>query len=286
MSAWNGKAKLVGVIGDPIAHSLSPMIHEYWIRQHKLNAAYVPLHISADDFEHYLPMLVNTGFVGFNITLPHKEQAFQMMDSVDMTAKICGSVNTIIAKKTGELHGMNTDVFGFSQLQKPFVKKSDISKPYIVIGAGGAARAVILSATDAGYTHIIIANRTIEKAQAICDSFAKKFVDVKYDAISLHQLEDAASDASFLVNCLSLHALEAIDMDALIHITPQNAVCIDISYGKSGTPFTLAAARHGRQYTDGALMLLHQAAPAFEQWFKMMPEVNDTLIDMMRRAAL
>lgn len=285
MSAHNGKAALAGVIGDPVSHSLSPMIHEYWIRKYKLNAAYVPLHVTSDRFEQTLSVLVDCGFSGFNITLPHKEHAYDLVSSVDLTAKICGSVNTIIVKKNGVLHGMNTDVYGFSQLLQPFISNADQSKPFIIIGAGGAARAVLLSATQAGYQHIIIANRTLEKAQLLQNSFAERFGDITYDAIGLNQLEDAASDAAILVNCLSLHALDAIDVGALIHVTPLQTVCLDISYGKNGTYFTRVAKEHNRPCNDGALMLLHQAAPAFEQWFKVNPAIDEPLIDLMHQSS-
>jgi shikimate dehydrogenase len=283
VTAHNGKARLVGVIGDPIFHSLSPMIHEYWMGMHQLNAAYVPLHITAEKFKTTLPVLVDVGFIGFNVTLPHKEIAYSIMDTHDVTATLCGAVNTIIVKTDKGLHGMNTDVYGFSALLAPFVKVSKLSRAFVVIGAGGAARAVILAAIQAGYSHIIIANRTLKKATALVERFSARYADVRYEAIGLDTLNEVVSEAIIVVNSISLDAIAAINIEALISNTPQDASCIDISYAQGGTLFTQAADRHNRPYADGSLMLLHQAAPAFGQWFGITPVVDDTLISMMRR---
>lgn len=276
MAAKNGKAKLVGVIGDPVSHSLSPAIHEYWLHHYDINGAYVPLHVAPEQFSKAISLYRDTGFVGFNVTLPHKEAAFQMMDSLDRGAQICRAVNTIICKANGQLHGMNTDIFGFMKLLEQQPQKAGDNA--LVIGAGGAARAVVAALLDAGYVTIIIANRTIAKAEKLAEELGEFYKDAKFTIINLDALSDVAAEQHCIINTLSLHMAGVISEVDIIKRSMKDCLHIDISYGSDGTAFTRYARASNKHYADGLPMLLWQAAPGFEQWFGVSPTIDKSLM--------
>ncbi len=281
MAAKNGKAKLVGVMGDPIQHSLSPAIHEYWLRQYDVNGAYVPLHVKPEHFSEAIHIYKDTGFVGFNVTLPHKETAYGMMDTLDQTATICKAVNTITICPNGSLHGMNTDVFGFAKLLETHQPQGLAGQSALIIGAGGAARAVVTALLDAGLHHLTIANRTMTKAETLCKELTSHYPHVAFHVAELADLEDHAHNQSCIVNTLSLHAAQAFDAESLIHASHPECLMLDISYGQGGTEFTKLADQAGRRTADGLMMLFWQAIPGFEQWFGLSPVIDQPFIDAL-----
>ena len=169
MAARTGKARLAGVIGSPVSHSMSPALHEFWLKKHDVDGAYIPLLIKPDTLRNSINTLINMGFSGFNVTLPYKEAMYDIVDRLDITAKNIGAVNTVIIdKETKELIGKNTDGYGFVANLEQNVSniKLNNTKTFI-IGAGGAARAVIVGLAEAGCKELVICNRTLDRAEKL-----------------------------------------------------------------------------------------------------------------------
>ena len=268
---------LAGVMGWPVAHSRSPRIHNYWIDKHGLNGAYVLLPVAPGTLEIAVPGLAALGFRGCNITLPHKVDAMALMHEVDPMARRMGAMNTIVVQKDGSLKGFNNDGFGYIQSlldTKPDWRAD--AGPVTVVGAGGAARAVVLSLADRGAKEIRLINRTFEKAEALAREFG--------GPIKAYHWEDrhtALADVALLVNTTSqgMHGQEALDLS--LNALPTHALVSDVIYVPLETPL-LAAARHrGNATVNGLGMLLNQARPAFHAWFGVMPEVTPELRRMV-----
>ena len=268
---------LAGVMGWPVAHSRSPRIHNYWIDKHGLNGAYVLLPVAPGTLEIAVPGLAALGFRGCNITLPHKVDAMALMHEVDPMARRMGAMNTIVVQKDGSLKGFNNDGFGYIQSlldAKPDWRAD--AGPVTVLGAGGAARAVVLSLADRGAKEIRLINRTFEKAEALAKEFG--------GPIKAYHWEDrhtALADVALLVNTTSqgMHGQEALDLS--LNALPTHALVSDVIYVPLETPL-LAAARHrGNATVNGLGMLLNQARPAFHAWFGVMPEVTPELRRMV-----
>lgn len=285
MAARNGKALLAGVIGDPVTHSLSPAIHEYWLKRYGINGAYVPLHLTPANFAHGVKLLTECGFVGFNVTLPHKQVAHALSETLDAAATRCGAVNTLSVQGRGALHGMNTDVFGFRKLVESL---SGVSLARVlVLGAGGAARGVVCALSDMGCTSLRLANRTAAKAEALLDELRAHQValpDAK--AVPLDQAAVLAAEADCIISTLSVNGEVEPLLREVVRASQPHAWVIDISYGAKGTKLTQMAEQHRRQCCDGLTMLIWQAVPGFEQWFGVTPEVDDALIAMLRGAVV
>ena len=265
----SGSAKIAGVIGWPVGHSRSPRLHGFWLDRYKVDGAYIPLPVSLDGFPEALAGLAAAGFRGVNVTVPHKEQAFEACSSLDEHARRIGAVNTIVFSEDG-IHGSNTDAFGFMQnIRHNADWRGGIS---VVLGAGGAARAICVALIDAGSTEIRLVNRTRSRAETL----AKEFGPI----ISVYEWKDRSDTllgASLLVNSTTLgmtgqDALK-IGLDAL----PPNAIVNDIVYAPLETKLLARARARGNPVVDGLGMLLHQARPGFEAWFGVQPEVTDAL---------
>jgi shikimate dehydrogenase len=265
----SGSAKIAGVIGWPVGHSRSPRLHGYWLDRYKVDGAYIPLPVPLDRFPEALAGLAAAGFRGVNVTVPHKEQAFEACSSLDEHARRIGAVNTIVFSEDG-IHGSNTDAFGFMQnIRHNADWRGGIS---VVLGAGGAARAICVALIDAGSTEIRLVNRTRSRAETL----AKEFGPI----ISVYEWKDRSDTllgASLLVNSTTLgmtgqDALK-IGLDAL----PPNAIVNDIVYAPLETKLLARARARGNPVVDGLGMLLHQARPGFEAWFGVQPEVTDAL---------
>lgn len=275
MAAKNGKASIVAVLGDPIAHSLSPAIHEYWLTQYDINGAYIPIRAKQEDFAQLLQTLVKCGFVGFNITMPHKYTAYRLMNKCDDIANACQAVNTIIVQQDGQLYGCNSDVFGFQQLlhqayQQPVTSDDTV----LLIGAGGAAKAVILGLHKAGFENLIIANRNQDNAMHAGAIWPNQ---TKLQIISLEESVNAAKHVRLIVNTLAYHVIQAVDYSELVAQSQQDSTIIDISYGVDGTALTQTASQMNRRTCDGLNMLLWQAQPGFEAWFGVKPNIDKQL---------
>ncbi len=268
-----GKAKVAGVMGWPIGHSKSPALHNYWINELKLDGAYVPLAVKPEDLATALRALPALGFAGVNLTVPHKEEALRVVDEIDEIAKRIGAINTIIVTTDGKLRGTNTDAFGFmANLKAGAPQYSASAAPAVVLGAGGAARAVCAALVDAGCTEVRLLNRNRERAETLAARMGKA-VCVRDWAARSQEL----SAAGLVVNTTTLGmtgqpALE-IDLAAL----PTTAIVHDIVYAPLETPLLAAGRARGNHVVDGLGMLLYQAQPAFQAWFGVKPEVTPGL---------
>ncbi len=264
---------LAGVMGWPVAHSRSPKIHNYWIEKHGLNGAYVLLPVAPGTLDVAVPGLAALGFRGCNITIPHKVDAMALVHEVDPMARRMGAMNTIVVQKDGSLKGFNNDGFGYIQSlldAKPDWRAD--AGPVTVLGAGGAARAVVLSLADRGAKEIRLINRTFEKADALAKEFGGPI-----KAYHWQERHTALTDVALLVNTTSqgMHGQEALDLN--LAALPAHALVSDVIYVPLETPLLAAARQRGNATVNGLGMLLNQARPAFHAWFGVMPEVTPEL---------
>jgi shikimate dehydrogenase len=260
-------------MGWPISHSRSPKIHNHWLAQYGLGGAYVPLAVEPGKLEAALRALAPLGFSGCNLTIPHKEAARQFMDYVDPAAARIGAINCVVVGADGALTGRNYDGFGFTaSLHAAAPDWRAGSAPCVVIGAGGGARAVVAGLIDAGATEIRLFNRTPGRASALAANFGGQVSVYPWDKRSA-----GLAGAGLLVNTTSQGMIGQPPLDLSLRELPSSAVVADIVYAPLETPL-LAAARHiGVTAVDGLGMLLHQARPAFRDWFGIMPEVTPAL---------
>lgn len=272
-----GKAIVAGVIGWPVAHSLSPRIHGYWLDQNNIDGVYLPLAVMSGDLEIVLRALPKMGFAGVNVTLPHKEGAFAAVDHHDDIARETGAVNTVTVGNDGLLYGSNTDGFGVvAHLRDSIPTWDSMTGPVAVLGAGGAARGVCAGLVAAGVPKIRITNRTPDRAQNLADELTGQFEVVEWSARG-QMLEGV----SLLINTTSLGmtGMEPLDLD--IAALPNSAAVYDIVYAPLETPLLAAARAAGHPTVDGLGMLLHQARPGFAAWFGVEPEVTPALRDFV-----
>lgn len=273
------------VIGFPIHHSKSPILHNYWVKQYGLDACYVAESIPPEDLSNFLDR-VRSGAAflrGGNATIPHKEHLLAQADQADETATVLGAANTFWVD-AGLLHVTNTDVYGFlANLDDGAVNwdkaKSAGENTAIILGAGGAARAVIYGLIQRGFKTIILANRTVSRAQNLADHFADitKSNGCTITPMSLSDAEAHQSDADILVNTTSLGMVGQAALNFQIDELPVSAVVTDIVYTPLETGLLKAARARGLKTVDGLGMLLHQAVPGFEKWFGVRPEVTPEL---------
>ena len=269
---------LAGVIGHPIAHSRSPALHGYWLRRYGLKGHYIPIDIAPLDLPELIRTLPRLGFVGLNVTIPHKEAILQIADIVTDRAALIGAANTLIFRKDGKIHADNTDGSGFvANLRQNAPQWNPSSGPAAVLGAGGAARAVIAALIEVGVPEVRLANRTRPRADALRSDFgAKVFVHEWVQAGNI--LDDAVT----VVNTTSLGMTGKPDLRVpLDRLNPQ-ALVTDLVYTPLKTQLLIDAEALGCVVVDGLGMLLHQAAPGFERWFGVRPEVDEAT----RRAVL
>lgn len=267
----SGHAKLAGIAGWPVGHSLSPRLHGFWIAEHKLDAAYVPLAVKPEDLAAALSVLPRLGFRGLNVTLPHKEAAFRLTSGHDAAAIATSAVNTVVFEN-GKAIGRNTDVLGFSAMLREHVPDSLISKRAVVLGAGGAARAVVGSLLSLGVVSVVVVNRTVEKAQALVQLFGSAVT-----AAAWKEFDANVGRADILVNTTSLGMTGQPPLDADLSGLPRHAVVVDVVYRPLETALLAQAKRRRLKAVDGLGMLMHQAQPAFAAWFGVEPKVTPQL---------
>ncbi len=265
------KIPLAGVIGSPIAHSKSPQLHGHWLKMHQLPGFYIPMDVNADNLAKVIETLPDMGFVGVNITVPHKERVLKMADQVTDRATLIGAANTLIFRKDGKIHADNTDGYGFIQnLKQNAPDWNPKAGPAAVFGAGGAARAVIVSLLDAGVQEVMVANRTRMRAEGLRADFGRRVKVVDWVQAG-NMLEDAAT----VVNTTSLGMVGKPPLRVPLDGLQKGAVVSDLVYAPLKTPLLQEAEEMGCVTVDGLGMLLHQAVPAFERWFGVRPEVDD-----------
>ena len=268
--------KKAAVIGYPVSHSLSPEIHGYWINKYNIPATYGRVEIVQERLQHGVQQLKDSGYAGFNVTLPHKQDIMALCDHVDPVARAIGAVNTVIIDD-GRLHGRNTDAQGFMQALcegAPDLKLKGAK--VLVLGAGGASRAVMYALKSAGVWDLRITNRTKSHAQDIGAAFGG-------EVIEWDNKEKSLQDIDLIVNTTSLGMKGKDDLVLDLSLLPAQAVVCDIVYNPRHTPLLQSAAARGNVTVEGLGMLLHQAAPAFEAWFGVRPEVTDELREKLNR---
>lgn len=267
-----GAAKLAGVMGWPIAHSRSPRIHGHWLKQYGIDGAYVPLAIRPEHLSEAFAALPKVGFRGWNITLPHKEAALRLVDARTPAADRIGAVNTVTVQPDGSLSGDNSDAFGFIAHLYQSAPDWPRQKPAVVLGAGGAARAICFALLEAGVPEIRLINRTLARAESLAADNGSSVRPVAWD-----EREGALDGAGLLVNTTSLGMHGQPSLELRLDALPGDAVVNDIVYVPLETPLLAGAKARGLETVDGLGMLLHQARPGFERWFGHRPEVTEAL---------
>ena len=264
------KIPLAGVIGSPIAHSKSPRLHGHWLRKLGLPGHYIPMDVAPEDFEQVLRSLPKAGFVGVNVTVPHKEAALKVADVVTDRATLIGAANTLIFLEDGRIHADNTDGYGFIENLRQNAPDWDAKAgPAAVLGAGGAARAILASLLDAGAPEILLSNRTRARAEALQSDFGSKIKLVDWVQAG-NMLEDAAT----VVNTTSLGMLGHPELRVPLDGLQKGALVTDLVYNPLQTRLLREAEEMGCVTVDGLGMLIHQAVPGFERWFGKRPEVD------------
>lgn len=271
--AIDGKTRLAGVLGWPVGHSRSPRLHNYWIARHGVNGAYLPLPVAPENLPAAVRALGHLGFAGANVTVPHKLAALAACDEIDATARRIGAVNTLVFRVDGSLFGTNTDAEGFlANLRAGAPGLDPTAAPAVVVGAGGAARAVVVALLEAGAVEVRLTNRSRERAEALAGDFGDACAVVPWAARA-----EALAGAGLLVNATSLGMTGQPPLDLPLDALPPGAVVNDIVYDPLKTPLLTAAAARGNVAVDGLGMLLHQARVGFRAWFGVDPAVDTAL---------
>lgn len=264
---------LAGVMGWPVAHSRSPVIHNHWIAKYGLKGSYVQLPVKPENLEDAIRGLKALGFAGCNVTVPHKVRAMELMDELHPVARRMQAINTIVVREDGSLYGMNNDGAGYVQsLRDADPAWRGDTGPVLLLGAGGAARAIVVALLDEGAPEIRICNRTREKAQALADEFGPK---VK--VLDWAEREDAMAGVSLLVNSTTQGMHGQTPLELRLDALPTQALVSDAIYIPLETPLLAAARARGHRTVNGLGMLLNQARPAFKAWFGVMPEITPEL---------
>ena len=258
---------LAGVLGDPIAHSKSPRLHGHWLARHGIDGAYVPLHVRPEDFADTLRLLPRLGFAGVNVTIPHKAAALAAAATATDRARRIGAANTLTFTDDG-IEADNTDAPGFlANLDAAGAWPTD--RPAVVLGAGGAARAILVALQDRGVPELRLANRT----EATAGALASELGGISTTPLSAPDL----TDAGLVVNTTSLGMRGNPPLELDLAPLPSDAVVTDIVYAPLETPLLADARARNLRIVDGLGMLLHQAAPGFARWFGVEPTVDDAL---------
>lgn len=261
---------LAGVIGRPVAHSKSPRLHRHWLAQHGLAGDYVPLHVEEEDLEQVLRTLPRMGFVGANVTIPHKVAALRIADQVSDRATLIGAANTLIFRPDGRILADNTDGYGFlANLRAGAPDWEPAAGAAAVLGAGGAARAVVASLLESGVPQILLTNRTRDKADELRAAFGPRITVVDWV-----QAGNVVEEATTVVNTTSLGMTGAPELRVPLDGLHPGQVVTDLVYNPLETRLLAAARAAGCTTVDGLGMLLHQAVPAFERWFGVRPTVD------------
>lgn len=273
MSMLTGKARLAGVMGWPVSHSQSPRLHGFWLEKYGIDGAYVPLATAPETAAEAIRALPKLGFRGANVTVPHKETALRTVDHLTDRARRIGAVNTLIVQDDGSVLGDNTDGYGFIEnLTQGAPDWQPAQAPAVVLGAGGASRAVVVALLDAGVPQVRLLNRSRDRAEALAAAFGAAVVVSDW----AHRAEVLAG-AGLLVNTTTLGMTGQPPLDISLDALPASAVVTDIVYAPLMTPLLVAAQQRGLAVVDGLGMLLHQARPGFAAWFGRDPEVDADL---------
>ena len=263
------------VIGWPVEHSRSPVIHRYWLAQYGIDGAYDKEAVEPKDLAGFLGALASRGYAGANVTLPHKEAALRLAAVADEAARAIGAANTLWLDQAGHLCAGNTDAYGFiTNLEAEAPNWNDGRRPAVVLGAGGAARAILHGLLTEGAARIVLANRTRGRAEDLAKEFGPSVTVADW---ADRERALALAGAGLLVNATSLGMTGEAPLDLDLAALPTDAVVADIVYSPLDTELLAAARARGNRTVDGLGMLLHQAVPGFERWFGVRPEVTPAL---------
>ncbi|MFO1161348.1 MAG: shikimate dehydrogenase [Reyranellaceae bacterium] len=264
---------MAGVMGHPVMHSRSPMLHNYWLEKHRLAGHYMPLAVRPEQIEKALRALPALGFAGCNLTMPHKETAVGIMDRVSPLVRKVGAMNCVVVAADGTLEGHNFEAFGYAEsLAQEIPGWRADAGPIVLLGAGGGARAVVAGLAERGAREIRVINRSPARAEKLVRDLGSPAVALPWE--SRH---DALADAVLVVNATSqgMHGQPPLDID--LAKLPASAAVSDLIYAPRETPFLAAARGRGNRAVNGLGMLLNQARPAFKAWFGVMPDVTPEL---------
>lgn len=268
------------VTGWPITHSRSPLIHNHWLEKHGLSGSYDRLAVKPEEFQRHIDTLPGSHFIGGNVTIPHKETAYDCVDHKEPVAERLQAVNTVWVEQ-GQVWGTNTDGYGFLANLDDQVpgwdKTSARKKAALVLGAGGASRAIIDALIQRGFEEIIIANRTLGRAVALAEHFGSKC-----RAIEIEKVSSATTNPSIIINTTAV-GMNDDDQPVQLDGFSSDTVVNDIVYTPLWTPLLKQAKLLGMKPVDGLGMLLHQAVPGFEKWYGIRPEVTQELRDILLR---
>ncbi len=265
--------KAACVIGWPVEHSRSPAIHRFWLKRYGIDGAYEKEAVAPEELAAFLGSLKARGYAGANVTLPHKEEALRLAAFADEAARAIGAANTLWLDGEGTLHASNSDAYGFTtNLSAEAPQWNKGRRPVLVLGAGGAARAILHGLIARGASRILLANRTRDRAETLADAFGPTV-----DVIDWKDRNRALAGCGLLVNATSLGMTGKGRLDINLEALPSDAVVADIVYSPLETELHAAARARGNRVVDGLGMLLHQAVPGFERWFGVRPEVTAEL---------
>ncbi len=269
---------LAGVIGQPIAHSKSPRLHGHWLARYGIKGHYIPMEVQSNDLSRVLALLPKIGFRGINVTIPHKEAVLELADVITDRAALIGAANTLTFQSDGKLHADNTDGVGFiASLKQSEPDWAAKSAPALVLGAGGASRAIVAALLQEGCPEIVLANRTRARADALKSHFGGKI-----SVIDWTQVTGVLSEIGTLVNTTSLGMVGKEDLRIPLDDLASSAIVTDLVYTPLKTQLLLNAEAVGCKTVNGLGMLLHQGVPGFERWFGRKPDVDDAV----RRAVM
>jgi shikimate dehydrogenase len=282
VNSINGQTKVACVIGNPIQHSVSPLIHNYWIAQNKLNAAYIALTAPIEKFETVLEGLLLSGMVGCNITLPFKEKAYHFVDYKTDAANDAKAVNTIYFDTNNRLWGDNSDGIGFvKSVHYQYGINIFQNKSVLVIGAGGAARGIIRELMFLNLNEIIVINRTLEKAENLVKNL-QSLSNIKIISHSLENIQDYLPRADIIIQTTSIGIKDTINYP--ISLKNTKALCLDIVYKPFVTSFMQEAQKYNLSTMNGLGMLIHQATVGFEKWFGIKPIIDKNFISNLENS--
>ena len=272
--------RLAGVMGWPVMHSRSPRLHNAWLKRFGIAGYYAPLPVEPGKVEAALRALPALNFAGCNVTLPHKQEIVRIADHVDPAARAIGAANCVVVRADGSLAAFNYDVFGFLEALRAGAPDWRADQgPAVVLGAGGAARAVVYALIAEGAPEVRVVNRTLERAQAFAAEFGASVTPLRWE-----ERADALAGAALLVNTTSNGMVGQPPLEIALDALPRAAVVNDIVYTPLETPLLAAARARGNVAVDGLGMLIQQARPAFRDWFGVMPDVTAEERAMMERA--
>ena len=267
------KLLLAGVIGDPILHSKSPILHRFWLNQNNINGHYIPLKVSKTNLELVLKTLPKMGFSGVNVTVPHKESVLKIAIEITESASQIGSANTLTFLPCGGFKADNTDGYGFlKNLEETETTWDPSNAKVLILGAGGASRAVISALLNSGVSKIVITNRTLERANELKEYFYRKI-----DVIKWNEKEQFLGEINTLVNTTTLGMLGCENLDLPLPSINKGTIVLDLVYNPIKTTLLQNAEKQGCKIIDGLGMLLHQATPGFKEWFGVEPKITNEI---------